>query len=348
MKLGAFFLISALLHALIFFLPFSPSNNNKGDGHAIPVILRIAKGDAIQRSTLQAKLMNPKRSAKHAVHEHQKAAQENPKSSKERRLRVAEKQTDAVAQLKIRRPQKQLTTKEKPVKKLLQVASTTADLSATRKLSKTKKNRIKKQSPKEKIKAVLVKQSTRAVSSVDAVTGKWADDEAEILEADEPVWAVARLEIPDRPKEESDEEDHALSELGKVYSFEVEDHRVLTVEVRTVKEGEPEIRNAKGQRNKDGSTDFTRANYAHTVSPEYPERARREGWEGMTLLRVLVNPQGKSKTIQVSQSSGFALLDGAAVKAVEQWRFYPAQNGNGPVESWVRVPILFRLVRDKN
>ena len=98
----------------------------------------------------------------------------------------------------------------------------------------------------------------------------------------------------------------------------------------------------------DGSRVFKPAGLTHRISPKYPERARRKGWEGTTLLRVLIDRRGKSKAIQVSQSSGFAALDRAAVKAVEQWRFYPAQNGNGQVESWVRVPIIFRLVKDQN
>ena len=98
----------------------------------------------------------------------------------------------------------------------------------------------------------------------------------------------------------------------------------------------------------DGSRVFKPAGLTHRISPKYPERARRKGWEGTTLLRVLIDRRGKSKAIQVSQSSGFAALDRAAVKAVKQWRFYPAHNGNGPVESWVRVPIIFRLVRDQN
>jgi len=98
----------------------------------------------------------------------------------------------------------------------------------------------------------------------------------------------------------------------------------------------------------DGSRVFKPAGFTHRISPKYPERARRKGWEGTTLLRVLIDRRGKSKAIQVSQSSGFAALDRAAVKAVEQWRFYPAQNGNGQVESWVRVPIIFRLVKDQN
>ncbi len=64
------------------------------------------------------------------------------------------------------------------------------------------------------------------------------------------------------------------------------------------------------------------------------------------MLRVLVDQEGSSKTIQVSQSSGFEALDQAATKAVEGWRFHPARQGAKPVESWVKIPIIFSL-KDK-
>lgn len=89
--------------------------------------------------------------------------------------------------------------------------------------------------------------------------------------------------------------------------------------------------------------DFARAGYASNPKPEYPERARREGWEGTVLLRVLVDEEGKSKSIEVSRSSGFEALDQAAVKTVKGWRFYPARYGEMRVESWVKIPIVFSL-----
>ncbi len=88
---------------------------------------------------------------------------------------------------------------------------------------------------------------------------------------------------------------------------------------------------------------FARASYASNPKPEYPERARREGWEGTVLLRVLVDEEGKSKGIEVSWSSGFETLDQAAVKTVKGWRFYPARYGEKRVESWVKIPIVFSL-----
>lgn len=85
------------------------------------------------------------------------------------------------------------------------------------------------------------------------------------------------------------------------------------------------------------------ANYAKNPRPPYPGRARREGWEGTTLLRVRVNPSGKPGAIQVQRSSGRELLDEAARAAVEKWMFVPASQGGVAVAGWVTVPIVFRL-----
>lgn len=88
---------------------------------------------------------------------------------------------------------------------------------------------------------------------------------------------------------------------------------------------------------------FAQANYAHAPKPGYPEPARREGWEGTVLLRVLVNPQGKAERIELRRSSGFEMLDRAALETVKEWRFHPARYGERQVESWVQIPIVFRL-----
>lgn len=83
--------------------------------------------------------------------------------------------------------------------------------------------------------------------------------------------------------------------------------------------------------------------YAYNPTPEYPERARREGREGTVLLRVLVDEEGGSRLLEVNRSSGFEPLDKAAVETVRRWRFHPARYGDKRVEAWVNVPIIFRL-----
>jgi len=89
------------------------------------------------------------------------------------------------------------------------------------------------------------------------------------------------------------------------------------------------------------------AGYLDNPIPEYPDRARRQGWQGTVLLNVLVSAEGKPQKIEIADSSGFEILDHAARAAVMRWRFHPARYGETPLESWVRVPIVFRLKDEK-
>jgi protein TonB len=84
--------------------------------------------------------------------------------------------------------------------------------------------------------------------------------------------------------------------------------------------------------------------YLNNPRPAYPRLARRNGEEGTVLLRVLVTREGRAARVELDKSSAFPLLDGAAIEAVKEWRFVPARKGAEPVEDWVRVPIVFRLV----
>jgi periplasmic protein TonB len=94
----------------------------------------------------------------------------------------------------------------------------------------------------------------------------------------------------------------------------------------------------------DGGTQ-TRAKpkYLSNPPPVYPERARRLGQEGVVLLIVRVNADGKPTHIEIKDGSGYSLLDESAVKAVHRWQFHPAMLGSIPVSSTVEVPIRFRL-----
>jgi len=97
-----------------------------------------------------------------------------------------------------------------------------------------------------------------------------------------------------------------------------------------------------------GAAGFTQARYSDTPKPIYPEIARRQGHEGRVLLRVLVDDQGRTKSVEINRSSGSDALDHAATQAIKLWRFYPARAGDKPVESWVGIPIDFRLTDSKN
>ena len=77
--------------------------------------------------------------------------------------------------------------------------------------------------------------------------------------------------------------------------------------------------------------------------PDYPRLARRRGHEGEALLGVTVLADGAPAAVELRTSSGYALLDEAALDAVRRWRFLPARVAGRPVQAVVNVPVVFRL-----
>lgn len=82
---------------------------------------------------------------------------------------------------------------------------------------------------------------------------------------------------------------------------------------------------------------------AANPSPKYPRLARQRGQQGRVILRVSVKADGKVADIAVHHSSGFRLLDRAALKTVQGWSFTPARQHGKPVAGRVDVPVAFRL-----
>jgi protein TonB len=85
------------------------------------------------------------------------------------------------------------------------------------------------------------------------------------------------------------------------------------------------------------------AKYLDAPEPEYPQAAREDEEEGLVVLQVRISPDGRIAEIHLAQSSGFPLLDRAAIVGVRHWTFQAATNGRQPIESWMNVPIRFRL-----
>ena len=98
-----------------------------------------------------------------------------------------------------------------------------------------------------------------------------------------------------------------------------------------------------GSRGEGTVESLSQARYRETPKPSYPESARRKGREGTVLLRVLVDDKGRAKSVEINKSSGDDTLDRAAREAIERWRFIPAHYGEKAVESWIRIPVDFRL-----
>ncbi len=78
-------------------------------------------------------------------------------------------------------------------------------------------------------------------------------------------------------------------------------------------------------------------------APAYPEMALRRHETGRVMLRVSVSAYGQPLEVDVAQSSGFPILDSAALSAVRQWRFVPAMQAGTPVAAIAEVPVRFQI-----
>lgn len=83
--------------------------------------------------------------------------------------------------------------------------------------------------------------------------------------------------------------------------------------------------------------------YLENPAPPYPHLSRRLGEEGRVLVRVLVDQEGRPRTVALDSSSGHSRLDNAAIQTVRRWRFIPARHDDRPVSEWVVVPVMFSL-----
>ncbi len=81
------------------------------------------------------------------------------------------------------------------------------------------------------------------------------------------------------------------------------------------------------------------------VRAEYPSRFKKLGIQGSVFLKVEVLKSGKVREVKVLKSlqAGPGGLDEAAIKAVKQWEYQPAQNNGKPVAVWVKFPYVFKL-----
>lgn len=85
------------------------------------------------------------------------------------------------------------------------------------------------------------------------------------------------------------------------------------------------------------------ADYLNNPKPAYPRLSRRHREQGVVTLRVYVLPDGAPERVELKTSSGFTLLDQAALEAVRRWKFVPAQAGGRAMAAWVNVPLEFSL-----
>ncbi len=75
----------------------------------------------------------------------------------------------------------------------------------------------------------------------------------------------------------------------------------------------------------------------------YPDWARKIELAGKVFVHALVNMDGKVTDARIFKSSGYDILDKAAIQAVTKSQWQPAKQRGEPVSVWVVVPVKFAL-----
>lgn len=93
----------------------------------------------------------------------------------------------------------------------------------------------------------------------------------------------------------------------------------------------------------DPGFDFIRAEATDLPEPIYPAWCRRRGQEGKVILSVRIGRDGGLGGVSVFRSSGFSMLDRAAVKALQKARFSPASAAGFSVSSTRKIAYSFQM-----
>ncbi len=83
--------------------------------------------------------------------------------------------------------------------------------------------------------------------------------------------------------------------------------------------------------------------WSNNRPPEYPAAARVRGWQGAVELSVTVAADGRVSEVRITRSSGYAVLDAAAVNAVRGWRIEPPMIGSRAVAITTALRVRFEL-----
>ncbi len=74
----------------------------------------------------------------------------------------------------------------------------------------------------------------------------------------------------------------------------------------------------------------------------YPQGAQTKGWEGIVKVRLTLARDGRIKKIDIAESSGYPLLDAAAILAIKDASPYPLPQGYTKEELEMIVPISYK------
>ncbi len=87
-----------------------------------------------------------------------------------------------------------------------------------------------------------------------------------------------------------------------------------------------------------------KANIKNQSALQYPKSALRREIEGKVILNILVDKKGIPVEVKIVTSSGFSILDNAAISSAKAWHFEPINVTETNVDFiWVQVAIDYKI-----
>jgi TonB family protein len=80
----------------------------------------------------------------------------------------------------------------------------------------------------------------------------------------------------------------------------------------------------------------------YTPEPEFSEEARRARFQGIVVLKIVINKEGNVVRVRLERALGMG-LDQNAMEGVERWRFTPATRNGQPVAVEMNIEVAFNL-----
>ncbi|HZV67267.1 MAG TPA: tetratricopeptide repeat protein, partial [Telluria sp.] len=85
------------------------------------------------------------------------------------------------------------------------------------------------------------------------------------------------------------------------------------------------------------------ADFNSCAKPEWPKEALRKEQQGTVTLGFLIGPDGAVLNAEVRKSSGYLLLDQAALAGIRRCTFKPARVDGQPSQAWMQMQYMWTL-----
>lgn len=152
------------------------------------------------------------------------------------------------------------------------------------------------------------------------------------------------------PADSAKQESSSRPTLKPLTALAKKPEAALTADAKP--EYKPQKQKLKQSAHTSTSSDVTAASRAHVISIvyeqlsnhfEYPRIAQLHNWQGKVVLAFRVTTKGEIENIQVNRSSGFAILDHAAINSLKEVGKLPLLATGIKTGMEIQLPILYQL-----